>query len=639
MRRPFDLLPVGLSLLLVLGCGSKPASPPTEPTSSDGGGTAGGTTAPALDSGTVSAQVAPEDGGVTATMEVLALDPEGQPLPKAVLYLVPEALRATLERAETDAQGIARLPAPPGRFRLLGYWVRKAEEEVVDNRYQRKREEEFLRYLWRDLEVHAGAPPARQVLRFEAPRAAPLSARLVDPEGKPIAGASIDAVQEFPSVPSDGPFLRNTAYPRESLRVFTDAEGRVNARPVREGVYRLRFDHATGIAEAVATTGAPSQDVSIDLRTPQSVTGRVVDEQGAPVKSFTVGDHRVRDAQGRFTVSPVGFYMLVSAKGFVEQPLSIPHPPPRHLTVPDIVLRKALTVKGRVVLPEGQSVPENSTIAGRARSHREGPFQLGRSGRFSLGPFPIGEDVQVMVRTPTRIVSHRFAADTLAKPVSLPVPAPGRQVTIRVVDAKGQPVEAARVSAENPSDGEGLVTDAQGRATFQLPPGHYTVTVDAQQRLRPREQRIPPRYPPTTLDLPAEGDVPSLEARPVSGPGHLRLLLAQPSHYDSVFVVTGERAWPADTSGFQEALVNPLQEDPEMDVWANKGVPLIHYSAVKEFSDLPPGTYTVFATDPYFENAGALLFREVVQVSAGAHPVVRIRFQGEDARVVPPPGG
>ncbi|MCE9673129.1 carboxypeptidase regulatory-like domain-containing protein [Myxococcus stipitatus] len=586
------------------------------------------------DGGVIAAPPPPEDAGVSASLEVLVLAPDAKPLPQAVVFLVPEELHAPLARVETDALGLARLPSPPGRYRLLGYWRLAAEQEVVDNVYRRKHQEEFLRYVWRDLEVAAHAPPARQELRFEAPNAAPLSARLLDPEGRPIADASVDAIQEFPSIPFDGPFPRNTAYPRESLRVFTDAEGRVTARPVREGVYRLRFEHTTGIAETVATTGGPSHDVAIDIRAPDSVTGRVVDEQGAPVKSFTVGDHRVRDAQGRFTVGPVGVYTAVSAKGFVDSALPIPHPSPRRLTVPDIVLRKALTLKGRVVLPQGQKLPERSTIAARSRTHREGPVQLESSGRFSLGPLPVGEDIQVVVRTPTRIVARRFTAATVTKPVQLSLAAQGRPVAVRVLDSRGQPLEAARVSAEGDVDAEGLITDAQGRAVFQLPPGRYTLTVDAEERLRPRDRRVPSRFPPVDLDVPAEGHVPTVELKPLTGDGNLRLLLAEPSHYDSVHVVMGERAWPTDGESFREALAHALEEDPEVDVWANRAMPVIHYSAVKEFSGIPPGTYTVFATDPYFENGGALLFRQVVQVSASARPVVQVRFHGEHARVV-----
>lgn len=553
-----------------------------------------------------------------AQLQILALGPDGKPLTGVFVQLVPEDLVGLQEHGETDALGVTELEKPaPGHYRLLAFWQEKGR---------------FLRYVWRDLTVTDDKQPARQELRFEEPRAT-LTGRVFGPDGAPLNGVVIEATQLYPSTPHDDVFLRNSAYPREGANARGDTQGHFTLKLVRPGAYRLRVEYSAGHSEIVATTDAPSIDVTLGRSCPATITGHVVDEKGRPVKSFRMGDLRVKHAKGRFRLEEGGCGFNVEAKGFVPQYISLPRPNPVDLTVPDVVLQRARVLTGKVVGPTGAPRP-GVQVSAQTSLARATASPTPTSGRFSLEPLPFDERTLLYARHGHEQVGRAVPLSHQG-PLLVVLPSKGLPLEVRVLDEAGVPIPKARVGVESTTNQAVTTTDDSGRAVFGVPAGDYTVEVDAEPGLSVRERGVPKRFPHISVQLPRTPDATPLSVQATYGPGSLRLLLAKPSHYEDVFVVEGERPWPTLAKGFGASVRYTLVADAQQDVWAQPNPPFIGYTALKDFTDLVPGTYTVFAYDVFHDGPGLRLFRKVVQVNDSHRALVHVRFDDADTRTLP----
>ncbi|MFY2562551.1 carboxypeptidase-like regulatory domain-containing protein [Corallococcus terminator] len=553
-----------------------------------------------------------------ARLQVLALGPEGKPLKGVFVQLVPEDLAGLQERGETDALGVTELEKPaPGNYRLLAFWQEKGQ---------------FLRYAWRDLTVTDDKEPARQELRFEEPRAT-LTGRVFGPDGAPLDGVVIEATQLYPSTPHDDVFLRNSAYPREGVDARGDPQGHFTLKLVRPGAYRLRVEYSQGHSEIVATTDAPSIDVTLGRACAATITGRVVDEKGRPVKAFKVGDTAVKHAQGRFRLSKGGCGFNVEAKGFAPRYITLPRPNPVDLTVPDVVLQRARVLTGKVVGPTGAPLP-GVHVSANASQTGASPAMTNASGRFSLEPIPLAERTLLYARQGYEQVGRAIPLSHKG-PLLVDLPSKGLPLEVRVLDKAGEPIPKARVGVENTTNQAVTTTDDSGRAVFGVAAGDYTVEVDAEPGRSVRERGVPKRFPNLGVQIPRPPDAAPLSVQATHGPGSLRLLLAKPSHYEDVFVVEGERPWPTLAKDLWQSVRYTLVADAQQDVWAQPNPPFIGYTALKDFTDLVPGTYTVFAYDVFHDGLGLRLFRKVIQVDDAQRALVHVRFDDADARTLP----
>lgn len=569
-------------------------------------------------SSTNDAGVPDADAGLAAlqSLQLRVLGPDGAPLAGSHVQLVPESLDSANLWLETNARGEASQPVPAaGRYRAFAFWLEEGH---------------FQRYVWKDLELRPGTDDVRVELRFVRASTPPISGQVMDLEGRPVAGATVTAFQHFTSVPLDGDLLRGTAGPRETVTTTTNAEGRFTLEPLREGEYGLQVTHERGLSDVTGFTGGPSVDMRLVPRCVQSASGRVVDERGAPIKSFRLDSRSVRDAQGRFQLQRACFLNL-SAPGYVPRGLPLLSLKSLRTSLPDIVLQKGRQLTGRVTGPAGKPVAEAGLSAFWAgATSTPGPELTPASGRFSLGPVPVGQEVTVVAKWDDRALRQRVAPGKETK-VDVRFPAEDSRLEVLVKDASGAPLRGLGVVAEGDWGTVTARTDAEGRVSRSMPSGSYEVRVTHKPSSLSGGRRIPYRFAPVRVELAPGGGAP-FEILPTPGSGRLRVLLPEPSHYDSIFVIPGAHPMPADIPGVSALLERPLVADvlPHDREQYSQGI--IYYGSQNDFSDLAPGPYTVFATNPRDDGPGLLLFHQVIEVGGRERQVVQVRFEGGDAR-------
>ncbi len=128
-------------------------------------------------------------------------------------------------------------------------------------------------------------PESSEVLlhqRLELERGAPVSGRVVDPNGKPVAGARVMATNAGAFAPMNP----------EHDAVETDDEGKFTLPAVGKGTFRfvaLHSEHPPSSTELLHIDGTSERsDIVIVMELGGILAGRVVDETGAPTPWATV---------------------------------------------------------------------------------------------------------------------------------------------------------------------------------------------------------------------------------------------------------------------------------------------------------------------------------------------------------------
>ncbi|MCP3135906.1 carboxypeptidase-like regulatory domain-containing protein [Pyxidicoccus xibeiensis] len=552
-------------------------------------------------------------------LRFLVRGPGGAPLPEVDFSLVPEPRDGVTLEAKTDARGLVGLPAhAQGRYRLLASW---------------EQEDQFLRYVWKDVELKPEAMATPLELSFaERPSSAILSGRVRKSDHRPAVNAEVTALQLFPSFPLDDDFPRGTAYPRESATTRTDSEGRFTLRDLRPGEYRLSVTHPEGFGEVEALTDAPA-DVLLPALCPKSVSGRVVDASGLPVPRFRLMSQQVEDSEGRFRHEHLGCHFYVEANGFQPRWVSVPASPLGQVEVPDIALQPARDLVGRLLHPDGTPATARTlTATWRGETWHVDTKPTDAAGRFSVGPLPV--DAEVVLEAPGKDHVARFRIppgrqDALA----LRLPRLSARLDVRVHST----LEEFHVTAEGAQGTFSASGKRSDRVLLRVAPGRYDVWVSGTPDPKGARAGVPHRFAPQQVHV-AAGGTATLAAHPTQGAGALRVVLARPSHYDDVYVFPGVHPWPDNLDAFgprkgQLEADTPVDESRSVDdaPW----ISIIFYRAQSDFTGLAPGTYTVFATNSYGGDQGRTeVFRKVVEVDGSQRRVVLVRFHGEDSRLV-----
>ena len=310
------------------------------------------------------------------------------------------------DNVTTDDKGRYTFRALPGEVRIGHFIYPKTYVEVP------------VRQNWQDFTVPPGPKLIELATREAIPAAPPLRVRVVDETGRPVPGASAEAVWSFTlggltggggrySERADerGEFIIEGLGPGSDVAITARAGGRRNETP----------------AKALAGQEGPATVAIVPMPT-VAVAGRLVGPGGVPVAGvpvkvqvrFEQNNRPGFPEQPRFEGNPA---IVTAADGTFRTPQELDRKPSEYrveveapgylpartgwvplgesdvVTLPDLALRRSRrfrVVSGRVVDREGRPLPHASVMqAGDAPSWSS--TRTDGSGRFVLRGFVEGE--------------------------------------------------------------------------------------------------------------------------------------------------------------------------------------------------------------------------------------------------------
>jgi protocatechuate 3,4-dioxygenase beta subunit len=368
-------------------------------------------------------------------------------------------------------------------------------------------------------------------LELRAKEGARLGGVVIDPRGEPMAGVSVTAWAK----PTDG----KQSTPGTGSGV-TDEKGRFLLRTLPAGPVNVFARTKEGERASMPAT-APDTNLIIRMKDPTLLVGRVVDEKGQPVKSFTLLDRPVQADDGRFSL-PVPANQKVDfgidADGFAQKIMSVQTKEGRN-ELGDITLSRGRVITG-VVTDKSTGLPVAGALVDVGIAAPSGSAELAESlgakrtdskGRYSLTVDP----------TSSWIIATHEAYLMMSQPLSgatadLALEA-GSSVTVRVIDANGKPIRSARVMLSSsdrfklarPGTNDDFV--AQG-----LAPGTWVVSTEVRgKQFFPRE---------VTVAAGAQ----AVEMREPSGGVKLKVTMPESQH---LMIGSGVIAAPASMSSME----------------------------------------------------------------------------------------
>jgi protocatechuate 3,4-dioxygenase beta subunit len=242
------------------------------------------------------------------TLAVRVVDPDGRPVPRARL--------SRMERMTTSVSGVSS-----GSWSMSG--VGQTDDEgtlrigglepgVLDLQVEADGFQPLLARGLRIPEDEAAGP-----VEVTLARGAVLEGRVLDGDGKPVIGASVNAFQADAELPGGG-----------SPEATTDDEGRYRLTGLSPGLYQVDAESGELQDSVQATVEIRAAVQHLDLRFPKgsAVSGQVVDDRGAPVARARVslipnGPTAFSQANGTFTFRSAAdgvFRLRGAAQGFAE---------------------------------------------------------------------------------------------------------------------------------------------------------------------------------------------------------------------------------------------------------------------------------------------------------------------------------
>lgn len=366
-------------------------------------------------------------GGVQITVEANGRRVEGA---DAVMWL-----------EKKDVFRSDRPSGPDGIVMMRGlpagsYWMMATHDEYLPSERQR-------------VEITDGDLPRLTVQLREG---AKLTGEVVDETGAAVQSAFVITM------------------PRSGEPTSTDATGRFSFRALKPGLaYRVEARHASYEQVGRATGTAGGDPVKIVMKRKQSFRGRVVSEDGPPLKRFRIDDRDVDSADGSFEVPLMemeGHVLFsVEAQGF--EPQTVERPATADLG--DIVLRRSEMFTGIVKDELGAPVQDAVITCDMC----DETVLTGADGRFTMAKPGMVIEYTVSARKNALTGSVEITG-----PRTLPVEIVLRadtKVSGTVYLANGQPAVGEEVEAISLERNEPIsfVTGASGEYELDMPAGHY----------------------------------------------------------------------------------------------------------------------------------------------------------------------
>jgi hypothetical protein len=354
-----------------------------------------------------------------------------------------------------------------------------------------------------------------------------LALRVVDPDGVPLAGATIDL---YRSTAKGGSSMvidmgRRDKRGDPELTALTDEEGRAHLESVPVGSVRLRLSRPGSVARAIDPLEVPAEGIDIGdqvLEPGVTIAGTTVGPDGEPVAEAEVALDRspqvpflrpvtTSDEDGRFSIpdleSSGEVYLQARAEGLVpEAPLKVELPPDGEI---EIAMAKERILEGLVLDGRGDSPIEGASISlhferdtavrgvgayGRSRMSA-GSSSTDASGRFLIDGLWAGEfQIYVSAEGMRRVQQKVLIGDGDLDPVIIRLE-PGLELRGRVETADGDPATGVTVTAGPASrtlgggsaDSSGVQTGVDGRFHFDaLGPGTQSISARSEDGLSAR---------------------------------------------------------------------------------------------------------------------------------------------------------
>jgi hypothetical protein len=419
-------------------------------------------------------------------------------------------------------------------------------------------------------------PSERQQVKVEDGQTLKLTAELspgavlrgdvVDEQGAPVSGATL------------------VVTPRGAEPVASDARGHFEIRALRpERTYRLEARHPgyDQIERAEGKAGGPA--VTVVLKRRPVFRGRVVGDDGVPVKRFRLDEHDVSSPDGRFEVSlpTAGDRIIVSVDAPGYEPMMVDRPIAPDLG--DLVLQRAPTLSGLVRDEGGTPVPDAVvTCEVCDESVLSGP-----DGRFTLSSPPYVAQFAVSARK-GRLTATQPLTRGNDGPVEL-VLRPATRVSGMVYLPNGQPAPGFQLEGVQVDRGEPVivVTGPDGRYSVDLSPGNYRFMLGTD-----REFSGEP-----VLLVQVGGGEQRLDLGPVPGAGSLTILV-KPERGRALWVVAGDGV---------------VVSNPPSELMRSRYGQMIYQPRSERVTlqGLPPGRYTVVWAHFHAETPGGPIVRTV----------------------------
>ncbi|HET9450108.1 MAG TPA: carboxypeptidase regulatory-like domain-containing protein, partial [Aggregicoccus sp.] len=321
------------------------------------------------------------------------------------------------------------------------YWMRAGHREHLPSERQQ-------------VQVEEGQTARVQV---ELARGAVLAGDVVDERGEPVAGAQLGVL------------------PRTAAPTTTDAQGHFEVRALRPGArYRVEVRHPGFDQEERAEGSAGGPPLRIKLQRRELFKGRVVGEDGAPIKRFRLDEHEVSSADGRFEVAlpRAGDRIIVSVEAVGFEPLMVERPASPDLGV--LTLRRAPTVSG--VVRDGAGAPVAEAVV--SCDVCEDSVLSGSDGAFLLPRPPFVPQYTVTARKGRLHASERLTrAQDAALSLTLQ---PATRLWGTAYRADGRPAVGVELEGLDLERGAPVqvVTGPDGRYSVELAPGHYRFALE-----------------------------------------------------------------------------------------------------------------------------------------------------------------
>lgn len=430
---------------------------------------------------------------LTADLSVRVLDPDGDPLPGAPLWLEREGA-GIVATGETLADGTYRFEAIPAgdlryRVRLVPPTMRK---QSTDRKWGATASEWITPPpgQWANLGLSLVAGEMEDYGDSE------VMGRVTSPGQFPVAGAKVDLIRAGEGVVATTETAADGSYHFFEVEANQPLE-QVYFRgiPMKPAglAYLVRVSHGgfhTAASEMIDLV--PDKQTLVDLAlSPVLGTAavHVVDQDGLPVAGAKLrlrparGGEPVESAAdatgtGRLQAPLLGAYWLeVEKEGYQKGLVSPLLLEAGQEKVVDVTVgSRTATLYGHAVDAQGRPVTAPLTVTAVAANGREVSEQLRPDGSYALSNLPAGAPVLVSLRDGQSLLAAP-AQVLLAKPgervrADLTLTQPTGTVRGRVVDESGRPVVAAVVDLMRSGDGVAatVLTDANGFYQFDLVP-------------------------------------------------------------------------------------------------------------------------------------------------------------------------